>query len=391
MKGKLMIDTEIITLLSRLVALPSVTPNDAGCQDLLIHELTTLGFQIERFHANGADSFWATHGQGHPVMVFAGHTDVVPVGDANAWHTPPFVLTQQGDWLIGRGVADMKGSLVCMIAAIKQYLSKNPQHPGTLALLITSAEEGPSMHGTPIVLDALQQRGQKLDYVLVGEPTSLKQTGDQLKHGRRGSLTGALTIHGKQGHIAYPHLADNPIHKALPALQALTQIHLDDGSADFDASCLQISNIHAGTGAGNVIPGECQVDFNIRYSPQSSASHLEARVKAALDIAGLDYTLTWTHYGKPYLTASTHPLIDIVQQAVQHITGLSPALSTTGGTSDARYFADMTSGIIELGPAGSTMHQANECVNINDLRQFYEILCYLLPLLLKTPVRGCRQ
>lgn len=373
-----MIEKDLEDLLPKLIAQPSITPHDAGCQDLLIHELESLGFTIQRFHQNNADSFWATHGQGTPVVVLAGHTDVVPVGQASAWHTPPFQLTQQGDILFGRGVADMKGSLVCMLSATKQFLAEHPNHPGTLAFLITSAEEGPSMHGTPVVLEALAAQGQGMDYVIVGEPTAQQQTGDMLKYGRRGSLTGALTLYGKQGHIAYPHLAENPITLALPALQQLTQITWDEGNEDFDPTSFQISNIHSGTGAGNVISGELTALFNLRYSPLRSATGLQKQVTDVLDSFGLRYELVWTHFGKPYLTPITHPLVTAAVRAIQDITGLNPKLSTTGGTSDARYFADYTEGIVELGPVGETIHQVNECVNINDLRQYYLILCRLL-------------
>ncbi len=369
-------------LLAELMTRPSITPDDAGCQDVLIPILEGVGFQIQRFEKEGAHSFWASHGQGHPVVVLAGHTDVVPTGEESLWQTPPFMLTQQGDTLFGRGIADMKGSLVCMLAALKQYIQQNPHHSGTLALLITSAEEGPSMHGTPIVLEALAKQGQKIDYVLVGEPTALKQTGDLLKQGRRGSLTGAIKIHGKQGHIAYPHLAENPITKALAAFHVLTEYVWDEGDPSFEPTHFEWSNIHAGTGAGNVIPGELMALFNIRYNPASDAKSLQQQVHAILDSHGLRYDIAWTHFGKPYFTQADNPLIHAAQHAIQQVTGQQAKCSTHGGTSDARYFTEYATGIIELGPVGETIHQVNECVNINDLRQFYQIILQLLPMLL---------
>lgn len=374
--------TGLKTLLQQLISRPSVTPDDAGCLDILWAELKPLGFKQQRFACEGASTLWATHGQGAPVFVLAGHTDVVPPGDLSAWDTPPFELHQSADYLIGRGTADMKGSLSCMILAAKAFIQAYPLHPGTLAFLVTSAEEGPSMHGTPVALEALHAQGQNIDYVLVGEPTCTKRFGDMLKHGRRGSLSAELTIYGKQGHIAYPDLAVHPVHLALPALQALVTTQFDVGDASFQPTSLQISNIHAGTGAGNVIPGELKVSFNLRYSPKVTAEILQQRISALLDSHGLNYDLRWTHYGKPYLTSVTQPLIHRLSDAIESVTQLTPALSTSGGTSDARYFADYTDAVVEFGPVGETIHQTNECVKISDLEQFYQILGLLIPNLL---------
>jgi len=368
---------EVTALAQQLIQIPSITPKDMGCQELLISRLKKLGFTITKLPFAQTDNFWAQLGNTEPLFVFAGHTDVVPTGDKTAWHYPPFEGIVDDNYIHGRGAADMKGSLAAMIIAVENFLARAPLYSGSVGFLITSAEEGPSHDGTPIVLDYLQQKNITMDYCIVGEPTSNNALGDTIKNGRRGSLTGELTFIGKQGHIAYPHLAENPIHQAMNTLSELINIVWCEGNQDFDASCFQISNINAGTGAGNVIPGTLEVLFNIRYSPEITAETIQSIVHQQLDKAGLDYKLDWTHFGKPYHTLDKS-FLNICQSATQEIMGDSAKLSTSGGTSDARYIAAVCPKIIELGPINATIHQINECVAIKDLVNLSDIYLKIL-------------
>lgn len=366
-----------LALAMDLIEKPSVTPEDAGCQALMAARLQQVGFTIEMLPFHDTLNMWARHGQGKPVFCFAGHTDVVPTGPVEQWHTPPFTPTIIGDTLFGRGAADMKGSLAAMVVATERFITLYPEPAFNLAFLITSDEEGPFINGTVKVIETLEARQEKIRWCLVGEPSSGKQLGDVIKNGRRGSLTGHLTVKGMQGHVAYPHLADNPVHKAAPALAALAAEIWDQGNAYFPATSFQIANIHAGTGASNVIPGELKVMFNFRYSTELSAEQLQSRVYAILDKFGLNYQIDWTYNGLPFLTDSGD-LVEATVTAVEKITGLTPRLETTGGTSDGRFIAPTGAQVIELGPCNATIHKINECVSIPDLNQLTEIYLQLL-------------
>ncbi len=366
-----------LALAMDLIEKPSVTPEDAGCQALMAARLQQVGFTIEMLPFHDTLNMWARHGQGKPVFCFAGHTDVVPTGPVEQWHTPPFTPTIIGDTLFGRGAADMKGSLAAMVVATERFITLYPEPAFNLAFLITSDEEGPFINGTVKVIETLEARQEKIRWCLVGEPSSGKQLGDVIKNGRRGSLTGHLTVKGMQGHVAYPHLADNPVHKAAPALAALAAEIWDQGNAYFPATSFQIANIHAGTGASNVIPGELKVMFNFRYSTELSAEQLQSRVYAILDKFGLNYQIDWTYNGLPFLTGSGD-LVEATVTAVEKITGLTPRLETTGGTSDGRFIAPTGAQVIELGPCNATIHKINECVSIPDLNQLTEIYLQLL-------------
>jgi len=355
-----------VTLACDLISRPSVTPDDAGCQDLLADRLAPLGFMIERLRYGDVDNIWLRRGNRGPVLTFAGHTDVVPTGPEDRWDSPPFTPTFKDGYLYGRGAADMKGSLAAMITAIERFLAKHPGHKGSIALLITSDEEGPAVNGTQKVMETLEGRNEKIDWCIVGEPSSTEKTGDVVKNGRRGSLTGELTVKGHQGHVAYPHLADNPIHRATPALTELAASVWDEGNAFFPATSFQISNIHAGTGAGNVIPGELDVMFNFRFSTEQTDQQLRERTDAILQNHNLEYDLNWTLFGQPFLT-SEGPLIDATVEAIRDITGMDTQLLTTGGTSDGRYIAPTGTQVVELGPCNATIHQVNECVKADDL------------------------
>ncbi|WP_423186242.1 succinyl-diaminopimelate desuccinylase [Alishewanella sp. d11] len=366
-----------LALAMDLIEKPSVTPEDAGCQTLMAARLQQVGFTIEMLPFHDTLNMWARHGQGKPVFCFAGHTDVVPTGPVEQWHTPPFTPTIIGDTLYGRGAADMKGSLAAMVVATERFITLYPEPAFNLAFLITSDEEGPFINGTVKVIETLEARQEKIRWCLVGEPSSGKQLGDVIKNGRRGSLTGHLTVKGIQGHVAYPHLADNPVHKAAPALAALAAEIWDNGNAYFPATSFQIANIQAGTGASNIIPGELKVMFNFRYSTELSAEQLQNRVYAILDKFGLNYQIDWTYNGLPFLTDSGD-LVDATVTAVEKITGLTPRLETTGGTSDGRFIAPTGAQVIELGPCNATIHKINECVSIPDLNQLTEIYLQLL-------------
>ncbi|SDM10405.1 succinyldiaminopimelate desuccinylase [Franzmannia pantelleriensis] len=356
-----------------LMARPSVTPDDEGCQALMIERLDALGFHTERLPFGDVDNFWAVRGHHGPVLAFAGHTDVVPSGPHTSWDTPPFEpsIDAQG-MLRGRGAADMKGSLAAMITAVERFVAAHPEHHGKLAFLITSDEEGPAVDGTRAVVEHLRERHERLDYCIVGEPSSTERLGDVIKNGRRGSLGGVLHVKGVQGHVAYPHLAANPIHAATPALDALVGEHWDDGNAFFPATSFQISNVRAGTGATNVIPGELEAVFNFRYSTEVTHQQLRERTEAILDAHGLDYRLDWTLNGEPFLTAEGE-LVEAAISGVETVTGKQPALSTSGGTSDGRFIATLGSQVVELGPLNATIHQVNERVRAADLDTLSEI------------------
>ena len=380
-----MTETETLTLAMALIAQPSVTPNDHGCQPLLISRLTAMGFQIETLRFGETDNFYAVYGQHGPLICFAGHTDVVPAGDESSWTSPPFVPTQRNGYLYGRGAADMKSSIAAFVTACERLLAVQPDLPIRLAFLITSDEEGDGFDGTKRVVETLQHRGEHIDYCIVGEPTAVTKVGDMIKNGRRGSLSGTLVIHGKQGHVAYPHLASNPVHLAATALAELVNTHWDDGNSYFPPTGFQISNIHAGTGAGNVIPAEMTVQFNFRFSTESTAESLQQRVEAILDQHELNYDLQWSLSGEPFLTTAGK-LTDAAQAAIQSVCGISTELSTTGGTSDGRFIKAIATELIELGPVNATIHQIDECVNVTDIAQLSAIYEKMIKILAQSQV-----
>lgn len=355
-----------LELACELVSRPSVTPTDAGCQALLAERLQSLGFEAQHLRFGEVDNLWLRRGAEAPVFCFAGHTDVVPTGPIDRWSSPPFEPTIRNGMLYGRGTADMKGSIAAMVTAIERFIAENPNIRGSIALLLTSDEEGPAVEGTVKVVETLQQRGETIDWCIVGEPSSTVRVGDVIKNGRRGSLTGRLRIMGKQGHIAYPHLAENPIHLAAPALEELIQTEWDMGNPYFPPTSFQISNIHAGTGAGNIIPGEMAVEFNFRYSTENTADTLQKRVEETLRRHALKYELEWIHSGAPFLT-QPGSLVDAVCKAVVSVNQTSPTLSTAGGTSDGRFIAPMGVQVVELGPVNSSIHQIDEHVDIDSL------------------------
>lgn len=360
----------LIELVRQLVARPSITPEDEGCQTILCQHLKHLGFAIEHLPFADVNNFWARRGKKSPLFVFVGHTDVVPTGPLDKWDSPPFVPTIRNDRLFGRGSADMKGSLAAMLVACEKFINEYPNHNGSIAWLITSDEEGPSINGTAKVVEVLKNRSEKIDYCLVGEPTCEEKLGDTLKVGRRGSLSAQLIIKGKQGHIAYPQLAENPIHRFSPSLVELLDINWDEGMAypNFQPTSLQFSNINAGTGAGNVIPDNIEVTFNFRYSPATNAKKLEATVESILKKHHLKYQITWQRGGLPFLSASG-PLRLACLEVIKKFTGVTPTVSTTGGTSDARFIAPLGTEIVEFGPCNRTIHQINESVSIDNLEQ----------------------
>lgn len=369
-----------IDLLKELMAKPSLTPNDAGCQVLLRQRLEKMGFVCENLRFGQTDNLWAVRGTAKPLICFAGHTDVVPAGDESRWLSPPFEPTERDGMLYGRGAADMKGGIAAFVTACERLLVNQPQFSGSLAFLITSDEEGDAADGTVRVIEVLKERGITIDYCIVGEPSSSKTLGDVIKNGRRGSLSGSLKIHGKQGHIAYPHLADNPIHAVAPALAELIACQWDEGNAYFPATGFQISNIHAGEGVNNVIPAEVHVMFNFRFSTENTAEALQKRVHAILDRHHFRYTLHWHLSGNPFLTEKGR-LTDIAQQAIEQVCGIQAALDTGGGTSDGRFIKDIARELIELGPINATIHQINECVSMQDidtLSRIYENIIHQL-------------
>lgn len=358
--------SETLELAKALIARRSLTPDDAGCQDILIARLETLGFKIERMRFGNVDNFWARRGTAKPVVVFAGHTDVVPSGPPGSWLSPPFEPAVRDDMLYGRGAADMKTSVAAFITAIEEFLAQHPDHNGSIALLVTSDEEGVAVDGTVRVVETLQARGEMLDYCIVGEPTSDKLVGDTIKNGRRGSLSGALIVKGVQGHIAYPHLVKNPIHMAAPAIAELAATTWDNGNEYFPPTSWQVSNINGGTGATNIVPGTVEILFNFRFSTASTEQSLKDKVHAILDKHNLEYELTWEPAGKPYLTAKGS-LVDAVSRAIEQSYGITPKLSTSGGTSDGRFIAGICPQVIEFGPLNATIHKLNECIAVADI------------------------
>jgi succinyl-diaminopimelate desuccinylase len=355
-----------LELACELLRRPSVTPDDQGCQSLLAARLERLGFEIERLPSRGVDNLWARRGRGAPVFTFAGHTDVVPPGPLERWASEPFAPEIRDGLLYARGAADMKGSIAAMVTACERFVTHHPAHGGTLSFLLTSDEEGPATDGTVKVVEHLVTRGERIDYCLVGEPSSQRALGDTVKNGRRGSLGGILRIFGQQGHVAYPQLADNPIHRAAPALAELVDVEWDAGNAWFPPTTFQISNIRAGTGAENVIPGELEIWFNLRFSTESSVESLQSRVNALLNRHGLSFAIDWKLSGLPFLTPPGE-LLAAATAAIREVCDRSPELSTGGGTSDGRFIAPLGSQVLELGPVNATIHKANECVSVSDL------------------------
>lgn len=372
---------ELAQLTAELIRRKSITPEDDGCQQLIGAKLAELGFKVEVMNFEDVKNIWAVYGQSGPLLVFAGHTDVVPPGPLEDWDSHPFLPTVRNNLMYGRGAADMKGSIAAMVQACDQFLGEDHELTGRIGFLITSDEEGPAVNGTQKVVAALQNRSEKIDWCLVGEPSSNKRLGDTIKCGRRGSLGAKLIVEGVQGHLAYPQLAVNPIHQAIPALSPLLEEEWDKGNVHFPATALQISNINAGTGATNVIPGTLSVDFNFRYSTEVTAGTLMARTEEILKASEIKYSLTWTHFGEPFLTASG-ALVAATQRAVKEVMGQEAELSTSGGTSDGRFIAPTGSQVVELGPINATIHKVNESTSLEDLNQlskiYYKILTNLL-------------
>ncbi len=370
-----------LELACELIRRPSVTPDDQGCQQLLAGRLQRLGFQVEHLRFGDVDNLWARRGDASPLFVFAGHTDVVPPGPREQWETDPFDPVLRDGMLCGRGAADMKSSIAAMVTACERFIADNPAHRGSIGFLVTSDEEGPATDGTVRVVEHLQARRESIDYCLVGEPSSEETLGDVIKNGRRGSLNGRLCIRGHQGHVAYPQLAENPIHRAAPALAELAAEEWDRGNEFFPPTTFQISNINGGTGAENVIPGELDVMFNLRFSTESSAASIRSRVASILDRHRLDYGLEWKLSGEPFLTPAGE-LVDAAGEAIRQLTGKPTRLSTSGGTSDGRFIAPTGAQVLELGPVNATIHKVNECVradSVETLTMIYErILAILL-------------
>ena len=363
---------DTLTLAQELIACRSLTPSDAGCQEILIRRLEKMDFRIEKVRCGKVDNLWTRRGTSAPVICFAGHTDVVPTGPLEQWKSDPFKPEVRDSRLYGRGAADMKGSLAAFVTAIEAFIAEHPSHLGSIALLITSDEEGVAVDGTARVVDSLNLRGELIDYCIVGEPTCVDELGDTIKNGRRGSLSGTLIVKGIQGHIAYPHLARNPIHLAAPAIAELAQTIWDEGNEYFPPTTWQISNINGGTGATNVIPGDVTILFNFRFSTASTPDSLQARVHGILDRHNLDYDLKWEFSGKPYLTPRGS-LVDAISHAITAVTGIEPQLSTSGGTSDGRFIADICPQVVEMGPCNATIHKINEYVELADLEHLPRI------------------
>ncbi|MFU8896398.1 MAG: succinyl-diaminopimelate desuccinylase [Gammaproteobacteria bacterium] len=373
--------SKVLELTRALVSRASITPEDAGCQDLLIDRLAALGFHIERMRIGDVDNFWARRGDAGPVFCFAGHTDVVPTGPAEAWRSPPFEPTERDGCLWGRGTADMKASLAAMVVACEEFLAIRPEPAGSIAFLITSDEEGPAQDGTRAVVETLEARGEKIDWCLVGEPSSRERLGDMLRIGRRGSLSGDLLVSGVQGHVAYPESAINPLHKLAPVLAELVSLQWDAGNAAFPPSSFQLTNLHAGTGFRNVIPGSAELKFNIRYSTEQSFEGLQARIHAVLDRHDLDYEVAWRDAGRPFVTGPGE-FLEAVRQVVRDVAGVDPELSTGGGTSDGRFIAPTGAAVVELGPLNASIHKIDEHVRIADLEPLKDLYLGVLQRLL---------
>ncbi len=373
---------EVLDLACQLIARPSVTPQDAGCLDLIAARLALPGFAAERIDRGGVANLWARRGSEAPLLCFAGHTDVVPPGPLDQWRSDPFEPALREGMLYGRGAADMKSSLAAFVVAAERFVAAHPGHPGSIALLLTSDEEGDAVDGTVRVVEALRARGQRIDWCVVGEPTAAARLGDTIKNGRRGSLSGRLVVRGVQGHVAYPQLARNPVHQAAPALAELAATDWDRGDDCFPPTSWQVSNIHAGTGANNVIPGTLEILFNFRFAPVSSPDALRQRLEAVLERHGLDYEIRWTLSAKPYFTPAGD-LVAAAVAAVRDAAGVEPELSTTGGTSDGRFIAEICPQVIELGPLNATIHKIDECVAVADLEPLARIYAGVLERLLR--------
>ena len=371
-----------LELAQSLIARASVTPEDGGCQPLIAARLAAAGFRAETIARNGTTNLWLRRGTARPTVVFAGHTDVVPPGPREQWNSDPFVPEIRDGVLYGRGAADMKTSIAAFTVAAEEFVAAHPRHPGSIALLLTSDEEGPATDGTIAVIERLQARGESMDCCIVGEPTSVERLGDTIKNGRRGSLSARLTVRGIQGHVAYPHLARNPLHEFAPALAALAAERWDEGDEFFPATTFQVSNLHAGTGATNVIPGTCVVDFNLRFAPVSTADALKQRIETILQAHRLDYAIAWTVGAQPFLTRRGS-LIEAITEAIDTETGAPPELSTTGGTSDGRFIATVCPQVVEFGPPNATIHKINECVRVADVEPLKNIYRRTLELLLR--------
>jgi succinyl-diaminopimelate desuccinylase len=370
-----------LRLTRELVARRSITPKDEGCQALLGERLGRLGFRIEPVRRGEVSNLWARRGTASPLFCFVGHTDVVPTGPLDQWHSDPFVPTEREGKLFGRGAADMKTSIAAFVVAVEDFLAKHSSHDGSIALLITSDEEGPAVNGTVKVVELLKGRGERIDYCLVGEPTCVARLGDTIKNGRRGSLSGALRVKGVQAHIAYPHLGKNPVHQVVPALTELVGTEWDKGNDSFPPTTWQISNIHAGTGADNVTPNDVEIKFNFRFGTASTADSLKKRVHAVLDRHKLEYKLDWTLGAAPYLTPRGK-LVDALSAAIRDATGAAPEVSTTGGTSDGRFIAEICSEVVEFGPVNASIHKLNEHIDLAAIEPLREIYLRLLVRLL---------
>ena len=379
--------SQALELTQDLLARRSITPADEGCQELIAARLARVGFGIETMPFGQVTNLWARRGRGGPVFCFAGHTDVVPTGPLEEWRSDPFVPALRDGVLYGRGAADMKSGLAAMVTATEEFLATHPAHSGSLAFLITSDEEGPSIDGTQRVAEVLRMRGEHIDWCVVGEPSSEVSIGDTIKVGRRGSLSGRLTVHGVQGHVAYPQLAGNPIHSLAPALAELVSRKWDEGTEHFQPTTFQVSNLNAGTGAPNVIPGELKARFNLRYSPVQTLTRLKTTVEDILRSHGVRYTLEWYVSGEPFYTAPG-VLSNAVAAAVAEVTGVPPKLSTAGGTSDGRFIAPLGAEVVELGVVSATIHKVNECVRVADIEALHRMYCNLLRRLLAHPTKS---
>lgn len=383
-EGRAAMTSEVLALAKELIMRPSVTPDDAGCQALIAERLQRAGFKCEHLRFGAVDNLWATHGANdgsEPVLLLLGHTDVVPPGPREAWASDPFVPEVRDGVLYGRGAADMKGSVAAFVVALERFVAEHPGHPGTVALLLTSDEEGDAIDGVRRVAEVLRERGQRIDWCITGEPSSKERLGDLMRVGRRGTLSATLTVRGVQGHVAYPEKARNPIHQALPALAELAARRWDDGYESFPPTSLQISNVHAGTGANNVIPGELQVLFNLRYNPNWGAERLEAECEIVLRAHGLDYAMAWHRGGEPFYTPQGS-LRTAAREVLTEFSGAAPEESTGGGTSDARFIAPLGAHCIEVGPVNATIHKVDECVSVIDLDALPDLYLALLERLL---------
>ena len=376
------VDTETLSLAKRLLRIPSVTPDDLGCQKIIAEQLSAIGFKIENLRFGDVDNLWARHGTKSPLFVFAGHTDVVPTGPVEKWRSDPFIPTIVDKTMTARGTADMKSSIAAMVCACEKFFSDHKEINGSVAFLITSDEEGPATEGTVKVIEHLSNNNEKIDWCLVGEPSSSNTLGDVIKNGRRGSISGDLIIHGVQGHIAYPHLAKNPIHLFAGALQSLCDEKWDNGNDHFPPTSFQISNINGGTGVTNVIPGELNVQFNLRFSTEITDQQIQQRIEAILNKHELKYSLDWTVSGQPFLTADGH-LVDAAKKAIKSVCNIEPELSTSGGTSDGRFIAPTGAQVVELGPINESIHKIDENINIDQLEQLTDVYTEILNNLFK--------